>query len=92
MRKHLELSDPKSCLNKAKHDELVFVLLERDPVAAELIWEWAKRRIAKGLNIAGDSQIQEALDIAIAMEKERSRPAEIAAECGAGMHRERYQF
>ena len=64
MRKDRELIDPKSCLNRAHGDELLFVLLGRDPAAPHAIREWAKRRIELGKNAIGDAQIQEALQTA----------------------------
>jgi len=33
MRKRDELSNHKSCINRAREDEMVFVLLGRDPAA-----------------------------------------------------------
>lgn len=43
MKKQIELSDhPKSCMNKALDDELVFILLARDPFAPQVIMEWVK--------------------------------------------------
>lgn len=46
MLKHLELSNPESCLNKSEDDEPVFVICARDPLAAEIIREWAVRYIS----------------------------------------------
>lgn len=40
MLKHLELSRPDSCLNKAAADEPVFVLRAKDPMAAMTIRHW----------------------------------------------------
>ena len=41
MIKHLELSTPTSCLNKAAQDEPVFVLRAKDPLAARIVRIWA---------------------------------------------------
>ena len=60
MRKSAELSDPNSCLNKAKDDELLFVLLERDAAAADTVEFWCNRRIKLGKNTENDMQIKEA--------------------------------
>ncbi len=43
MKKNLELSDhPKSWMNKALDDELIFVLLARDYSAPSVIMEWVR--------------------------------------------------
>lgn len=67
MRKCDELSDPESCLNKARDDELLFVLLERDPSAAGTILWWCDERIRCGLNREGDSKIEDARLLAAAI-------------------------
>lgn len=69
MIKTQELSDPKSCLNKARPDERVFVLLARDECAPDAIRYWAERRIATGKNQPFDPQIIEALECALLMEQ-----------------------
>ena len=40
MKKTDELADPTSCLNKARDDERLFVLLARDPAAPVTIRAW----------------------------------------------------
>lgn len=60
MRRDLEAKEPLSCWNKAKPDEIVFVLLARDlatPVAMEA---WCRERIRLGKNKETDLQIVEA--------------------------------
>lgn len=47
MLKHLELSNPNSCLNTSADDEPLFVICARDPLAVEIIREWAVRYIAR---------------------------------------------
>lgn len=42
MLKHLELSTPTSCLNKAGDDEPIFVLRAKDPIAAYVVALWAE--------------------------------------------------
>lgn len=70
MRKTEELSNPNSCLNKAKNDELVFVLLARDSVSAETIRFWCQKRVQYKKNAPNDPQILEALACADKMEEE----------------------
>ncbi len=61
MRKRDELTDPKSCMSRAKYDELTFVLLGRDAAAPVAIAAWVAARIALGKNVESDPQIVEAL-------------------------------
>jgi hypothetical protein len=68
MIKRQELSDPKSCLNKARDDEFLFVLLERDKVSPRTIRFWVAERINEGLNEKDDPQMREALECARRME------------------------
>ena len=68
MLKRDEISDPQSCFNKARSDERVFVLLERDIAAPCAIREWAMKRVELGKNKATDPQIKEALNCADKME------------------------
>lgn len=67
MLKRDELSDPNSCMNRAKDDELTFVLLGRDAAAPIAIRAWCLERIRLGKNEPGDEQIQEAMQCAAAM-------------------------
>lgn len=68
MLKRDELADPGSCWNKARDDERLFVLLERDEASADTIRFWARRRVALGKNVPSDDQIVSALDCARLME------------------------
>lgn len=68
MKKYEELSNPSSCMNLAKDNEIVFVLLARDVAAPAAIRAWTKERIRRGKNKPGDLQISEALDCAKEME------------------------
>lgn len=70
MRRDLEACSPSSCWNKARGNELVFVLLGRDPAAPAAIRAWCEARIKGGHNLATDAQITEALDLADAMTRE----------------------
>lgn len=70
MRKNEELSNPQSCLNKAKPNEYLFVLLGRDKAAPAAIRHWVEERIALGLNTRDDDQIQEALATANLIQQE----------------------
>lgn len=60
MIKREELSNPASCMSRAKDDEMTFVLLGRDPAAAAAIRTWISERIRLGKNELGDAQIREA--------------------------------
>lgn len=71
MRKAQELTDPASCLNKARADEMVFVLLGRDEAAPAAILAWCNERIRLGLNTDGDPKVSEALECANKMVEER---------------------
>jgi len=66
-----ELSDPNSCLNRAKDDELLFVLLARDPAAPWAIRAWIDERVRLGKNAPDDAQIEEAEQCARRMEESR---------------------
>lgn len=44
MIKVKEKNDPESCFNKAKDDEMIFVLLARDPAAPAAIRAWVRAR------------------------------------------------
>ena len=71
MIKREELSNPNSCMSKAKDDEMTFVLLARDIAAPATIRTWVDLRIGLGKNKASDPQIVEALACAEKMEKQR---------------------
>jgi hypothetical protein len=73
MLKAKELTDPASCMSRARPDEMVFVLLSRDEAAPEVIRFWVDERIARKKNVFEDPQIQEALACASYMEEQRSR-------------------
>lgn len=68
MTKLEELSNPNSCMSRAREDELTFVLLERDPAAPAAIRAWAGERVRIGKNLACDAQITEALLVADLMD------------------------
>lgn len=68
VKKSDELSDPRSCMSRARDDEWTFVLLGRDAAAPAAIRFWANERIRLGKNGAADPQIVEALACADAME------------------------
>ena len=76
MRKIAELTNPMSCLNRAKPDEMVFVLLGRDIAAPVAIRAWANWRIQSGQNTENDIQITEALRCAEMMDRERREDEE----------------
>jgi hypothetical protein len=60
MRKRDELADPTSCLNRARADEWLFVLLARDKAAPVAVRAWIEERIRSGKNTRADGQIVEA--------------------------------
>ncbi len=70
MRKCDELSDPKSCMSRARENEMTFVLLARDPAAPVAIRAWIAERLRLGKNQPDDSQISEAESCARTMERE----------------------
>lgn len=71
MLKRDEIEHTESCLNNARPDERLFVLLARDPAAPVAIRAWIAERIRLGKNVAGDEQIREAFECAALMELER---------------------
>lgn len=71
MIKRDELASPHSCLNKARDDEMVFVLLGRDPAAPAAIRAWVQERLLLGKNEVGDQQMIDALRCAKVMEERR---------------------
>ena len=73
MRKQQELTDPRSCMSRAKEDEMTFVLLGRDVSAPATIRFWVSERIRLGKNTREDPQIVEALQCAATMETERQQ-------------------
>lgn len=64
MIKSKEFNDPASCLNRARDNELLFVLLERDPAAPVAIAAWIAERVRLGKNKPDDDQITEAKVVA----------------------------
>lgn len=68
MLKRDEVADPRSCLNKAAADEVLFVLLGRDRAAPATIRAWVAERVRLGLNQVGDQQLVEALATACRIE------------------------
>lgn len=83
MIKSKELTDPNSCMSRARDDEMTFVLLGRDRAAPHAIREWVKERLSLGKNTETDPQIVEALACADAIEESlHQRDAEAAMEKG----------
>lgn len=58
--KYQELANPNSCLNKAKDDEWLFVLLGRDLSAPVAVRAWIEDRVKRHLNTRDDAKIREA--------------------------------
>lgn len=71
MLKRDELSRDDGCLAKARDDEMLFVLLARDPAAPVAIRAWIKERIRIGKNKDDDLKIEEARACAAMMEATR---------------------
>jgi hypothetical protein len=71
LRSQQEKNEPQSCLNKARPEEYIFVLLARDKAAPHAIRQWCSMRILLGLNDLKDEKIQTALHVAEQMERER---------------------
>ena len=60
MRKRDELTDPTSCMSRARDEELTFVLLGRDAAAPAAVRAWIAERLRLGKNQPHDAQIIEA--------------------------------
>jgi hypothetical protein len=73
MRKKDELSREHTCMHSAHPEEMVFVLLGRDPAAPAAIRAWVSERIRLGKNINTDPQLTEAEECARVMEEEGRR-------------------
>lgn len=71
MLKRDELTNPASCMSRARDDEMTFVLLGRDVSAPVAIRAWIESRIRAGKNVRGDAQIVEAEACAANMEATR---------------------
>lgn len=71
MRKSAEQFDINSCLNRAGDNEMLFVLRGHDVCAPYAIRAWVQMRVTMGKNKWTDPAIQEALDCALLMERER---------------------
>lgn len=71
MLKRDEIADPKSCWNKARDDERLFVILARDPAGPATIKFWMEERVRLGLNAPADPKLAEASRCAQKMELER---------------------
>lgn len=76
MRKKDELARPDTCMAHAHPEEMVFVLLGRDPAAPVAIRTWAQERVRLEKNRGDDPQVLEAYDCARTMEAEGRRWAD----------------
>lgn len=72
MRKKDEIAIQDSCLNKADDNEWLFVLLGRDPAAADTIRYWALKRIGLGINEETDAKIVQANRLADEIDREHA--------------------
>lgn len=75
MRKTDELKTPRSCLNRAGSNEMLFVLRAHDIAAPATIRAWIQERIRLGKNSPNDPELVEAEQCAAAMEQDRARGA-----------------
>ncbi len=71
MRKRDELTDPRSCMSRARDDEWTIVLLGRDAAAAATVRFWIAERIRLKKNTPTDPQILEAQAWIAAVEAEQ---------------------
>lgn len=85
MRKREELSDPKSCMNRAKDEEMTFVLLARDESSSGAIRWWIADRIRRGKNKPNDPQILEAEQCAKEMEAKTVKTSSVLIVTAPGM-------
>lgn len=69
MLKRDETALPDSCWNRANPDEMVFVLLARDPAAPAAIRAWCAERVRIGKNKPGDAKLANAELCAVRMEE-----------------------
>lgn len=76
MRKLEELTNPDSCLNRARYSEMLFVLLGRDPAAPAAIRAWIEERIRLGKNRPDDAQILGAEQCILTLRIEQNQPKE----------------
>ncbi len=53
------LENPKSCWNKARSEEMTFIILGRDPAAAATLQAWIDERLRLHLNKEDDEQIKQ---------------------------------
>lgn len=83
MIKREELESPSSCLSKAENEEMVFVLLSRDPAASIAVRAWIEARLAMGKNTSGDAQIQEAQRVVEEMQRQYTK--RILGKVGASL-------
>ena len=67
-----ELTNPNSCMSRAKDHEWTFVLLARDEAAPLAIRAWCDERIRLGKNTPEDEQIKEAIRCAQLMTEQRN--------------------
>lgn len=79
MRKQVELTDPNSCMSRARPGEMTFVLLGRDVAAPDTIRCRVAERLMRRKNKITDPQITEAMACADAMERERVAAPQVAA-------------
>lgn len=78
MTKYRNIKSKKSCWNRARSREQVFVLLGRDAASAATIRFWCALRIGLGKNRWEDKQIREAMQVAEKIAWKHSLPIDRA--------------
>lgn len=81
MKKKDEIEDKNSCFNKAKENEMVFVLREKDEQFADSIRLWAFLRYIRGDNFLHDKKIISALMEAKVVDGQEIGPSELVNYC-----------
>jgi hypothetical protein len=84
MRKRDELTDPESCMSRARDDEMTFVLLGRGPAAPAAIRAWIAERIRLGKNQPDDHQVAAAKYCALTIEYEQAEAVRLNPTRPAG--------
>lgn len=77
MKKYEERDNPNTCWNKAREDEMLFVLLERDDAFPGTVRYWISERIRLGLNKPGDEKLVRAEAAAKYVEESLQRKGKV---------------
>lgn len=89
MTKQENIDNPNSCWNKARSDELVFILREKDKTMGKTIRFWAAERVKDGLNKSTDAKIVQALELAYMLDGfDGTYPPDPNQQTTAGQHQQ----